>query len=273
MTLSLEMSPTVQCEKVLKGILEYNEKQRIFPSESKIIKRILQRSNEMAPVYVDMVEKNLATEEHILNVFTALLGTTSLWLDGYLQKARESRERLSNLNEEIAVMALSLAELMQERTELSNSSGYWSNSRYHIVDFIHRASRGNGFYSTKLEAPLKQLTYDFDCKYWPPIESIMREVAEDSDTAEVIPDNQVVEAATRTSRLSKADFLRALNEQIDDYKAGRDNSIPQAFRFSDNSLATLLNCLLDLPANEMVDGDYIRRFRQRERERVPTAST
>lgn len=42
--------------------------------------------------------------------------------------------------------------------------------------------------------------------------------------------------------------------------------IPNNFSVSDNTLASLINCALDLDADKLIDGGFVKRFRQRERE-------
>jgi len=43
--------------------------------------------------------------------------------------------------------------------------------------------------------------------------------------------------------------------------------IPNNLSVSDNTVASLVNCALDLNADKLIDGYFVKRFRQRERER------
>lgn len=42
--------------------------------------------------------------------------------------------------------------------------------------------------------------------------------------------------------------------------------LPNDFKVTDNTLASLASCVLDLGAEDLVDGPYVKRLRQRERD-------
>lgn len=60
-----------------------------------------------------------------------------------------------------------------------------------------------------------------------------------------------------------ADFFKALFAAIEDNSARHHGQLPQDFRATDNTLAALASCALDLGSNDLVDGQYVKRLRQR----------
>ncbi|MFX9150183.1 hypothetical protein ABTN49_19345, partial [Acinetobacter baumannii] len=44
--------------------------------------------------------------------------------------------------------------------------------------------------------------------------------------------------------------------------------LPNDFKLTDNTIATLANCALALEPKEMIDGLYVKNFRSRERKRI-----
>ena len=53
---------------------------------------------------------------------------------------------------------------------------------------------------------------------------------------------------------------------IDENSTRHYGPLPQDFRASDNTLASLVNCALELDPDDMVDGPYVKRLRQRARD-------
>jgi len=95
---------------------------------------------------------------------------------------------------------------------------------------------------------------------------IVQAIGLDADRAGVAATNELTRAATTGSRGSRADFFKALIAAIEERCTGSHAELPRGFRLSDNSLASLANCALDLGADELVDGAYVKRLRQRQRE-------
>ena len=73
-------------------------------------------------------------------------------------------------------------------------------------------------------------------------------------------------AAASGSRGSRADFFKALFASIEENSVRNHGYLPHDFKLSDNALASLANCALDLGPDDLVDSAYVKRLRQRERE-------
>ena len=72
--------------------------------------------------------------------------------------------------------------------------------------------------------------------------------------------------ATMASRPSRADFIKALLAAIDENGGRNYGQLPNDFKVTDSTLASLASCVLDLGADDLVDGPYVKRLRQRERD-------
>jgi hypothetical protein len=68
------------------------------------------------------------------------------------------------------------------------------------------------------------------------------------------------------SRPSRADFIKALLAAIDENRGRNHGQLPNDFKATDNTLASFASCALDLGVEDLVDGPYVKRLRQRERD-------
>lgn len=73
-------------------------------------------------------------------------------------------------------------------------------------------------------------------------------------------------------RASLADYFRALFEAIECNRQKEYGFLPNDFKLTDSSIATLANCALSLESEEMIDGPYVKNFRSRERKRIGSDS-
>ncbi len=268
MTTPMTIDPTNICEAILQEGKVYNIEHKILPSENAVVDRLLARRIELTEVYAELHEK-LAPRPPALKVFLdLLLSTAAFWNPERNAKARAGRERLEAVNEEIAEKAAALAGLLDERDDLHNSSGFYSSTHYHPLDLVEEASAENYLYQSYIQKPLAALCGQYDVKYWPSIGKCLRVLSRDAERSMVQASDPLTEAATRASRKSLADFFKALFASIKENSARNCSFLPRDFRLTDASLASLVNCALDLGPNERVDAAYVKRLRQRERRRA-----
>lgn len=258
--------PTRICEDILRADKAYNIEHAIWPSQNRVIDRLLDRRFELVEAYAEIHEK-LHMRAHGIKVMLEIVtSVAALWNPEQVAQAREARNRLGEVNRQIADLAQEMAGLLQERDELGNTSGFASDTRYHIVDLIDAASSDNGFYHSYLKDELKGISHRYDFKYWPSLADIIQVIGRDAEHAGIAATDPQTRAATRGSRGSLADFFKALFASIKENDAGSYGELPRGFRLSDNSLASLANCALGLGPDALVDGAYVKRLRQRERE-------
>lgn len=258
------MTDTTQiCEDILRADKAGNIEKAILPSENRIIDRLLDRRLELVEAYAEIHEKLHARPYGIATMLGIVTNVAAFWNPERVADAPDARNRLEEVNREIAALAMDLAGLLEERSAIGNTSGFASDTHYHIVDVIDAASSKNGFYRFHLRDELKPLSRRYDLKYWPSLAEVVRVIAQDADIAGTAATDSLTRAATTGSRGSRADFFKALFELIKENDTASHGHIPRGFKLSDGTLASFANCALDLGPDDVVDAAYVKRLRQR----------
>lgn len=252
------------CEAILRADLEYNQAHKIWPSINRVIELMLARRNELSDAYEELHE-SLAHRHHALESFFDVFTSAPMaWSPEKMSKARHTRKELIDINTRIAVMAEDLAQLLTRRDEIKETSGFSCGTFYHALDALELAaeSEDNHLFEWHVKEGLDAMRYQYDLKYWPPLSAVVEAIGEDARNAEVYARDLATASATESRRSGLSDFLKAFLARMSD-----NSVIPTNFSVSDNTLASLVNCALDLDADKLIDGDFVKRFRQRERER------
>jgi hypothetical protein len=249
------------CESYLTEQKEYNISHKILNSEIEVINRLFNRRLELFQFYEEIFSK-LDTQawKRILSI---VLYTAAFWNPEAAEHTRESIKKLNLLNLKISKCAESLSELLNERYEISEMNGLHSYDKFHVVDIIETASISNGLYGAYLKTPLKQLSGQFDLRYWPSVSEFLNVIAIDAQDAEVQAINNITEANINSVRNSLTDYFNALFEAINGERKSVNQFIPNDFHLSNESLASLANCALDLPEDKIKDAQYVKRLKQR----------
>lgn len=262
------VNPQLICEDCLREEIRYNREHRILPSESAIADRLLNRGAEMKDVYEELHAK-LHRHPPALTVFLGLvLSAAAFWSPDRIKEARSARDDLANTNRQIAKKAAELSELLERRSELHNTSGFSSDTLYHVCDVIEKASQHNYLFRSYVQEHLDVLRGQFDLKYWPSLSECAQVLASDAENTELTATDPLTAAATEATRSSKADFIKALFAAIEENSVENYGRLPRNFRLTDRTLASLGNCAMDLAPDDLIDDAYIKRFRQRERSRT-----
>lgn len=254
-----------RCESILRQRKADNINQKICPGECDLIDRLLARQLELAPVYQEACEK-LNTYQ-LSSLFDALLVTARYWDPESNQTAREERHKLIEVNKGIARKARELSKLLEQRSVISNTSSFTSDTHYHICDVIDEASIKNGRYQSYVREPLSLISSRFDLDYWPSLAEIITVIGADADRAETIANNPLTAITTESLRNSKTDYVKAILFAIDDRASRCVGQLPADFKLSDSSLATVVNVMQDLEHEDFVDATYIKGIRQRFRKK------
>lgn len=258
-------SPQQICEGLLVEEKRYNIEHQILHSENAIVDRLLRRRIELCDAYEELYDK-LHAHPPALQVFLGLvLSTAAFWNPEKMQEARTARSDLTNVNQQIARKAAELAMLLEQRSDLHNTSGFISNTHYHVCSVIEAASQRNYLFRSYVQENLRGLSYEFDAKYWPSLGEFLQELASDAEKAVMEATDPLTAAATSGTRSSKADFFKALFASIEENSEKNYGQLPRGFRLTDRTWASLANCALDLGPNDLVDDAYMKRLRQRER--------
>ena len=262
------MSQTAQdaCETLLRDGIRYNLQRKILSSENAVAQRLLDRGDELTEAYQEVYDK-LKGRPHALHQFMGmLLSVQAFWSPEKIAQARADRAALVETNQKIERHARALAELLEERTRLHNTSGFSSRTLYHIRDVIDAAYGDNWHYRTFLREPLENLAGQYDLKYWPELHKVMLAIADDAEHAELEATDPLTEAATLSSRPSTSDSVMAFLAYIEECRGDHDGALPRDFQLSDRSMATLLNVVFDLPVDKLLTAEYVKNRRQRARE-------
>lgn len=259
-------SPQRACEDILRDAMRYNIEHDILPSENAIVDRLLARGTELKEAYQELHDK-LHRDPLSLKVFLdLLLSTAAFWSPEKIAESRNARVALANVNRQIAGKAAELAELLERRTDLNNTSDFSSDTHYHVCDVIEAASEHNYLFKSYVKDRLDALQGQFDLKYWPSLSQFLQVVASDAQSAEMEATNPLTEAATEATRPSRADFFKALFAAIKENSADKYGQLPKGFKLTDGTLASLANCALGLGPDNLADGAYVKRLRQRQRD-------
>ena len=250
------------CEEVLKADRAYNIEHDILPSEVKIVDRLLARSDQLIDAYNDIYTKLHPYPEALKVFLGCVVNTAAFWNSDKMAKARESRREQKKLNADIAKQAGALAQLLERQSELNNRSHFISDAHHHIVDLIVEAAHANGYFRSYVKEPLELLAARFDPNYWPSLAEVLNALAFDALQSDVEPVNSTTAAGTAGSRPSKADYFNSLFDQLSLCTVDRGGFLPTDFKATDEALADLANCALDLPEGHWVDGPYVKRRRQ-----------
>lgn len=258
-------TPQKICESILNEEKQYNIEHEILPSENAVVDRLLSRGLELKEAYEELHEK-LHKHPPALKVFLGLLlSTAAFWSPEKITKARSERDELAHINQQIARKATELAELLERRSDLHNTSGFSSSTHYHVCDVIEAACKNNYLFQSYIKERLDALTGQFDLKYWPSLSQFLQVISSDAEHASMEAADPLTAAATAAVRPSRADFFKALFAAIEENSAENYGQLPRGFKLTDNTLASLANCVLEFGPDDLADGAYVKRLRQRER--------
>lgn len=260
-----KISPQKICENILIEIKRKNTERNIWPSENLIADRLLRRGVELSEAYEELYSKLYESQFALETLLGLVLNTAVLWNPERISEARCARDELAAINQQIASRATELAELLEQRSDLHNTSGFSSDTHYSVCGVIDAAAKGNHLFKGYVQERIQALRGQFDLKYWPSLSEFFQEVAYDAQNARIEATDPMTAAATIAVRCSLADFFKALFVLIEENSPTNHGHLPRDFKLTDNTLASLANCALDLGPDDLVDGPYVKRLRQRER--------
>ncbi|GLO49618.1 hypothetical protein PPUN110474_10180 [Pseudomonas putida] len=255
------------CENVLREDYQYNVEHEIWPSINQWIEGMLGRTTELADTYVELHGTLAEAPRALKSFFDVFASAVYSWSPEKIKDAREDREELTELNVRIAKASELLSKLLARRTEVKEMSSFSSDTYYHIIDVIEDASEDNGLFRSHVKKKLDSLTYQYDLKYWPSIMKVVAQIGVNAANAVTVADDSAANAATEARRPGLSDFLKAFEAELDMNRVTNIGSIPDDFSLSDSSMASLVNCGLGLGVEELIDASFVKRYRQRERER------
>ncbi|MHB0764023.1 hypothetical protein ACYCFC_06535 [Stutzerimonas sp. NM35] len=261
------MTPQQACENILIGGKRYNTERSLLRSENAIIDRLLTRGLELKSAYGELYEKLHSRPPALRVLLGLLLSTAAFWSPEKIAKSRDRRDELIETNRQIGRKAAELAQLLEQRTWLHETSGFSSRTHYHVCDVIEAAAGNHSLFNAYVKDRLDTLCGQFDLKYWPSPDQLVRALAADANSATLEATDPLTRAASTGTRPSRTDFSKALFAAIEENSTQSGGPLPEDFRLSDGALASLANCALDLGPDELADSTYVKRLRQRLRDK------
>ena len=246
---------------VIDQIEESYRSKNILPTMLKVIDRLKERESEMESVYNELSFLHGRQKYFFIDM---VLSGAGFWNPEKAKEYREGRDRLANINRQISELALDLSELMEEREELQNHSGFSSNTYYDICDVIADAAKQeeNYHYSSYIHEEIEKLSMQYDLKYWPSLQGIISSIGLDAENAQVEANNSLTKVVTSSRKSSLSDFVKGFLNEIRE-KTEDDMLFPTDMTISDNSIATVVNCALGLDSDNIIDSSYIKNVRHR----------
>ena len=258
-----ESEAIILCEKALDNIFAENAEMNILAKSNDIITRMLNQRVLLAEVYEEICEKLGESLGTIQAFFEICLRTARLYNQSEVSNSKAEYKSLQTINSEIAKEADKLKALLAEREQLENSSGHSCGAHYHIADLVCAAAKTNGkdHFLNKAEIVLEDLADVCEFKYWPTLEEIIGEIGKNAAAVKTYTRDKNLRAETVGQRYSKTLFWKALHNEIDEGKKAYINRIPPSFNMTNQALATLTNCLLELREDEWATAATVNSFK------------
>lgn len=247
------------CIAYLKADMDECIEKAIWGSLIPIMQRFIDRADEMAHVYGELYEK--LPEHAWKQMLLQLPHNARYWNSDSVSEIRDNYAELDELNEDISRFASILADKLERRDHLMNTSRFHCDRTYHILDFMDQAGEHNGHYRMFVKDELTKLR-TYDLKYWPELSDLLGVLA--NEHVEIEARDEATESIICTRKASLTDYFRGVFSEIGEKKTMNwPNDLPNDFRLSDSALATIANVSLDLEPDEMIDALYVKQTRQR----------
>jgi len=245
-----------------------NLDRNIWPSENLVIDKLLCRFDEIEFFCQQLNEKFNFMERY--SVLDCLLGILAITKPCDLQKSREDKRSLQELNKKIAKQAFELAELIEKRSELNNCTQMSSNTYYSISDVINDAAQENYLFQSHPKEKFNQLFYQYDLKYWPNIAQVVDTIGIDADCADIEASDSITEAGTKSKRSSVVDTIRAFFMALNNYENRHPNLSENVLNMSNHGLTSIFNVGLALEADEIISDDQFKTAKYRIKKEMNT---
>lgn len=260
MNVHSSQTPLQACEDILREEIRYNAERNIAFSETQVANLLLSRGVEMRAAYEELHAK-LNAHPPALKVFIGLvLSTAAHWSPEKNAEARAERDRLVEFNARIAACAEELADLLERRS--ASSCSFITDTHSSVYEVIEVAAERNYLFKSYVRPHFERLGH-FDGRYWPSLADFVRQLGWNAAQADPQAADALTAAGTESSRPSTADFVRALLKAIEENSARMYGQLPSSFEATNNTLAVITNCALDLEPHELKDGAYIKNIRFR----------
>ncbi len=258
------LCPSTTCEEFTRKELVSLKDIGCWSSWHPVMERILSRSIEMKPVYKELSDKfgsNIDCSKPELR-----LTLEAIWHSGenFNQEAisheREVQSELEVLHNQIPLLAIQLSDALRRQQELYNKEDFSPSEFLNVIDVVKLAGEHNGHFKGWVQEKLDRIDGQFDGKYWPDLHQLVSAIG-DFESLESVPKQNSIPEDVMDGRSSIIkDFVLTLDKDLKDCR-----QIPNSFVFSNSSMATIVNVVLDLPITKIATTDTVRVIRNRRR--------
>lgn len=258
-------------------IIDYLKKRKkmfvnknILKSEILVIDGVLKKKY-LAGDFFDEIYMKLSKKQWQV-LISETISLAAFWNPEKIKKMLDKKNELLVINNEISLLSKKLSVLIKKRSDIAETSGLHVFDCYHIIELIHRAGVENNefLFDSEVKDKLLKLRGEFDLKYWPKVEDIVREISKDAGNTKVDAIDSISVVVMSTNKASKAAFLRGFYKTLKELSDSYSEIVllPSSFSLSDKAIASMVNSVLQLDEKEMADAHYVKRFRQGLRETV-----
>ncbi|WP_417442383.1 hypothetical protein [Idiomarina abyssalis] len=234
-----------------------------WPSEIPVIDRILERFDELTPLWDELNSKlNFIARSAFIDCAVGLI--TFARKEDFAQGRQIARE-LETLNKEIAEAASKLVGLLELQKEKLEDSGFSSDIYYSIRDVINDAANqsGNHLYEWHPKEKLNQLFAQYDLKYWPSLPQIIHSIADNASRAEVYASDEITLVGTQSQRASSVDCVRAFYTALGNFKVHDHQMIEKVMSFPNSAVVSLLNIVYNWQDHEILSDEQLKNYKSR----------
>lgn len=187
-----------------------------------------------------------------------------------IEQSRYAKDRITDLNLEIASRAGELAKLLRTRNALRARGNFTVPNDHTPLDLMQRAAEFSDhdhtayLYDRHIAPTLNDLSRQFDLKYWPTTADFLDALAEAQHLDEPEAHDPLTAAALEVREVGNRAFMRAVDEALDElapaYYVGAKVELPH------RAYATLCDVLLDHRDGTISDKS-VKTYRAQERKR------
>ncbi|WP_143704288.1 hypothetical protein [Citrobacter sp. L55] len=143
-----------------------------WPSTWPVVERLIERHDEMNSAYREIASHSL-TRQQFWVPLEQIIHAASFGTDERFTALRDDYRELTALNDDISVISMQLAEMLERRSELCEYGHFQCDRMRKLTEFIDDAGEENGHYQFYVKPELQRLN-GLDLKYWPSIADIIR---------------------------------------------------------------------------------------------------
>ncbi len=247
------------------SLSSFKEK-KVWMTWHPIMERLLSHSTEMKPVYQGICDRFGYNPEYNSPF---LLAHEAIWMSGGLlskdtiSHKRSVQKELSSLHEMIPKLAGQLCEALSRQKELMETEDFSREEpSLTFVDMMSLACKNsehyNGHYSGWVEKELTKLDGLYDGRYWPEIKQFVSAIGTYESSQPQLVKGNLPESIMHGRSSTLKDFVLGFDSEL-----RKCQQIPADFSFSNSSMATIANIVLELPESQLATSDTVRNVRHR----------